>query len=126
MTSGIRLISIFIIYVGLCLFTLQIVNAQGFSGGIHTGFSASQVSGDTKGGYNKAGLFLGLTTGLSINEKASWQFEINYFEKGSRDAKVYPVFSIKVNYVDLSTLIKYKYSDKITSFGLLIEISFAV
>ncbi len=43
--------------------------SQNFKGGLIAGLSASQVNGDTYGGYNKAGLIFGGYANKTISEK---------------------------------------------------------
>ena len=64
-------------------------NAQSFGGGIIAGASTSQVAGDLLGGFNKIGFLAGAYTSLNVKESISFQFEITYIEKGSRNPKIH-------------------------------------
>ena len=64
-------------------------NAQSFGGGIIVGASTSQVAGDLLGGFNKIGILAGSYTNLKVKESLSFQFEITYIEKGSRNPNMY-------------------------------------
>jgi hypothetical protein len=69
----------------LVLFCLS-ANAQRFNGGAHIGLLATQVDGDSWGGYKKPGLFVGAFSNLSFDEKQiKFQLEMNYAQKGSRN-----------------------------------------
>ena len=64
-------------------------NAQSFGGGIIVGASTSQVAGDLLGGFNKIGILAGAYTNLKVKESLSFQFEITYIEKGSRNPNMH-------------------------------------
>ena len=64
-------------------------NAQSFGGGIIAGASTSQVAGDLLGGFNKIGILAGAYTNLKVKEILSFQFEISYITKGSRNPNIY-------------------------------------
>ena len=67
--------------LGLLLCTVSF--SQNFSGGIISGVSTSQVSGDELSGFNKIGPKLG----LYINRSIKWyglQLELQYITKGSK------------------------------------------
>lgn len=94
------------------------VNAQNFEGGISAGFTASQVDGDTHGGYHRAGLSGGVFAGLPFNEKWAGQFEIKYIEKGSYkgqnpDVGDYVTYGIKLRYIEMPLLVRYLYKPKL-------------
>ena len=93
------------------------VNAQKFKGGLLGGFTASQVSGDNLGGFNKAGLFGGVYTNIKLKENSALQFEIDYIEKGSRknpNNKSSYSYKLNLTYIELPLLYKYIYSDVLT------------
>lgn len=58
--------------------------SQNINIGASAGVNASQVSGDGYGGFNKAGLIVGLYSDFDISPTFNMQFEINYSQKGSR------------------------------------------
>jgi len=70
--------------VALLCFSSLLSVAQQFQGGIAAGLVGSQVAGDTYSGFNKAGAYAGIWVRLALNERASLQTEISYFQKGSR------------------------------------------
>ena len=56
-----------------------------FKGGFRLGFTASQISGDNLGGYNKLGGYAGGFVNFPLTKDLRWmfQFEINFMMKGS-------------------------------------------
>lgn len=88
--------------------------AQSFAGGAILGFNASQVSGDNLGGYNKAGVSGGFYVGKTLNEKSELEMRMTYSSKGSRDVPnpekgKYSAYYLKLNYVEVPLLYRYKY-----------------
>ena len=57
--------------------------AQNFYGGIILGGTASQVSGDSRGGYHKIGIVGGGFAGINLTEDFDIQMELKYIQKGS-------------------------------------------
>ena len=83
-------------------------NAQSFGGGIIVGASTSQVAGDLLGGFNKIGILAGAYTNLKVKESLSFQFEITYIEKGSRNPNMhesnhpnYQKIEITLSYIEM-------------------------
>ena len=78
-------LNIFILFL---LFTFligfQSIKAQSFNGGIFTGLTASEVSGDNLSGPSKLGFNAGLYTSIGINPHAAIEMEIMYIQKGSK------------------------------------------
>ena len=72
-----------------CGILIYNTNAQNFGGGIIAGASTSQVAGDLLGGFNKIGILAGAYTNLKVKESLSFQFEISYIAKGSRNPNMY-------------------------------------
>ena len=75
-----------ILYIFICFSFLSF--SQNFKGGVIAGISTSQVSGDNLGGFNKAGIFLGLFTELPISNISNIKMEMNYIQKGSNNPKM--------------------------------------
>ena len=78
-------------------------HAQSFGGGLIAGVSTSQVAGDMLGGFNKIGLMAGAYTNLKVNKNMSFQFEITYIEKGSRNPNIHKnnIQEITLSYVEV-------------------------
>ena len=97
--------------------------AQRFRGGVIAGISTTQIEGDGYGGFNKAGLQLGGFVNTDISEKFIGQFEINYINKGSKDPAnheigKYDYYIIRINYVEIPVLLRYKFKKFIFDLGL--------
>lgn len=90
-------------------FIVQTAGAQSFHGGIALGGLVSQVEGDMRGGWNKAGLTAGVFTSLSINENIDFQMELKYTQKGSKSDIDKPVigdpYAIRLGYFELPVLL---------------------
>ena len=78
-------------------------NAQNVGGGLIAGASTSQVAGDLLGGFNKIGFLAGAYTRLNVKESISFQFEITYIEKGSKNPNIHKknIAEITLSYVEV-------------------------
>jgi hypothetical protein len=107
----------------LLYFLLAFVNteAQNFKAGAFAGISTSQVSGDNLGGFNKAGLLFGTFVNKQIGDSSLLEMEILYVQKGSQQAqdleKGKAYYQLKVNYVEVPLLYKYKMRKFTYEFG---------
>lgn len=106
----------------LCATATQLYS-QSFRAGLKAGISASQVSGDALGGFNKAGLIGGAFIERQLTDKLSYQFEMLYVEKGSRkatrpDKGDFTYFLLILDYVEVPILVKYKKDKFIYEAGL--------
>ncbi len=97
----------FILFITLA--TTIVSQAQRFKGGILGGINASQIDGDTWGGYYKIGLVGGAFVYTDFADKWGGQLEIKYSSKGSANGfnVPYPV-KISLQYIDLPILATYK------------------
>jgi len=96
-------------YLGFLFFILGNLTAQNINIGALAGVNASQVSGDGYGGFNKAGLLIGVYSNFDISQKVNLQFEINYSQKGSRrnpktDKGNTDFFLLRMNYVEIPVI----------------------
>ena len=91
------------------------IQAQNFGGGVILGLSTSQVSGDMLGGFNKIGLLAGAYTNLKAKENISFQFEITYIQKGSRNPNIhkYKIDEITLSYVEVPMSINLQQSENL-------------
>ena len=97
----------------ILLFTNK-MTAQEFKGGFIGGLSASQLSGDMLGGFNKAGLIIGGFTSHSFSEKISGKLEIVYIQKGSRNPKISNgIHQYSLDYIEIPLILQYKIQPKI-------------
>ena len=87
-------------FCGILTYT---TNAQSFGGGLIAGASTSQVAGDMLGGFNKIGIRTGAYTNLKVKENISFQFEITYIEKGSKNPNIHKknIAEITLSYVEV-------------------------
>ena len=107
--------------------------AQQMNAGLIAGFSATQVSGDNLGGYNKAGLVAGGFVSRVFSEKYSGQMEIFYIGKGSRktadpEKGDYFEYRMSLHYIEVPVMLCYHYKTKFIfqagpSFGTLLSSS---
>ena len=101
-------------------FICQNLIAQNFGGGFLLGLSTSQVSGDDLGGFNKAGLTVGVFANRKISPTLTFQMEMTYIEKGSNNPKIndyeHPnngIADISMSYFAIPLLLKYHQSSRI-------------
>lgn len=97
-----------------------LTKAQNFNGGFSLGFNASQIDGDTLGGYHKAGLVFGPYVYRNFTNKISGKFEIRYSGKGSSTPADYSYARrYKLHYIDFPLTLGYKFKPVLTGeFGL--------
>ena len=110
-----------------CLFTFFTFFSfsQNFKGGIIAGVSTSQVSGDNLGGFNKAGLYLGVFTVLPLSPISNIKMEMNYIQKGSNNPKIFEnnIPDISTSYIEVPISVNY-YQNEITCFEIGIQTAF--
>jgi hypothetical protein len=79
-------------------------NAQVFHGGLLAGFTATQVDGDTYGGYNKAGFQGGVFVNARLSDLFHAQLEIKYTGKGAKKPVTSSdpaVYNLTLHYIDI-------------------------
>jgi len=103
-----------------CGFLTINIQAQDFGGGVLLGLSTSQVGGDDLGGFNKAGLLVGVFANKSISELLSFQMEMTYIQKGSNNPNMndadhlnFLKEDISSSYFEVPLLLQYHQSDKL-------------
>lgn len=67
----------------IIIMTLYPIHAQEFNAGIFGGMTASQVDGDSYGGFKKLGFTAGLFVNREIDNNIYWQLEIKYVTRGA-------------------------------------------
>jgi hypothetical protein len=107
----------------LFLLGISLLNAQenSFRAGFNFGLVGSQIDGDGAVGFHKGGLVLGGLVNYPISQKASFQFEINYLNKGSKKlpTKNDPsFFAIRLNYIEVPLFLKIEHNSIIYQFGM--------
>ena len=99
-----------IFFFGLVLFFLQynIVQGQGFYGGVMAGINGSQVGGDGLAGYHKAGFFGGGFVGWHFTPMSALRMELEFSQKGSKETPTeengYQSYLMQLNCIDLPVL----------------------
>lgn len=101
----------------------SIVSAQYFEAGINAGITASQIHGDSYGGYHKPGIQAGFCINHSISEDWKLGFELNYAQRGTRkiprpDKGDYNALYINLQYIDLPIIVQYKLKKFVFAAGL--------
>lgn len=119
--------------VALALFIFISSNAfaQQFNAGIKAGVTASQISGDQLGGYDKAGLMAGGYVGMPLSQKFDLALEILYIQKGSKknsnpDKGDYDYYRLRLNYFEFPLFLKWKFSKRFVfeggiTYGVLVK-----
>ena len=93
---------------GFLLLSALVGHGQYWGGGIIAGFSASQIDGDSYGGYKKLGPVLGGFARYEFNEKFSLQPEIVYNQRGAREVKDATFYHVRNNYIDVPVMLNYR------------------
>lgn len=92
------------------LFLLPLMSfAQKFNGGILAGGNVSQVDGDTYAGYHKAGYQAGAFVYLRVTPHSSFQMEMEYFQKGSREGDTL----LRIHYLEIPLLYQYTFAKRL-------------
>ena len=101
---------IILLFCGFLTISMQ---AQNFGGGVILGLSTSQVGGDDLGGFNKAGLLVGIFANKAISPLLSFQMEMTYIQKGSNNPKMNEngQQDISISYIEIPLLFQYHQSD---------------
>jgi len=104
--------------LGLLILSTNIYG-QYIQAGLIAGLNATQVDGDTKAGFYKLGLNLGVTALIPLSDQFSTSIEILYSQKGSyeRSPSNSPTpdpLKLRLNYLDVPILLnlKFKQEDK--------------
>jgi len=91
--------------------------AQKFNAGILAGGLVSQVDGDTYEGYHKVGFLAGGFVGLRISRHSSFQMEMQYIQKGSRNSNDSAHMSdntylLRIHYLEIPVLYQYTFAKR--------------
>lgn len=101
--------------------TTSVCLGQKFSGGIIAGVNTSQVSGDDLGGFHKIGFYTGAFVKLPLNRNSSFQIELAFIQKGSREKidensqNINP-YTLELDYVEVPII--YQWNQKPFSFQI--------
>ena len=101
-----------------CGFLTISIQAQNFGGGVILGLSTSQVGGDDLGGFNKAGVLVGVFANKKISAVLSFQMEMTFIQKGSNNPNMndadhsnYLKEDISSSYFEMPLLLQYHQSE---------------
>ncbi|MDX2173651.1 MAG: porin family protein [Bacteroidota bacterium] len=77
------------------------------------GFNGCQIHGDNYSGYDKFGVFGGISVNAKLNTKASLELGFYFSQKGSRHNQNpvkgdYSFYRVNLNYIDLPLMFKYQ------------------
>jgi opacity protein-like surface antigen len=89
--------------------------AQRFNGGALIGICASQVDGDTYGGFDKVGLQGGVFVNTKFSDAWGAQMEIKYNGKGARKKTSkddFETYSLTLHYVDVPLIVNFTIKEK--------------
>ncbi len=98
------------------LFISSLAHSQVFEGGFFFGMTASQVDGDTYGGFNKMGLNAGGYITKEISRRANWKAEIRYVQKGAYNGPTNEnpsLYKLLIHYVEIPLMYQYHINDKV-------------
>ena len=97
-------------------------SAQQFKAGVLTGISATQISGDDLGGFDKPGFVAGGVVSTLLAKKFDIAMEILFFQKGSKknpkpDRGDYTEYNLRLNYFEVPLMVQWHYSKRFTFEG---------
>jgi hypothetical protein len=110
-----------IIFRGTTLFMFFLIlvssslKAQHFNAGLMIGGDVSQVDGDTYSGYTKFGYLGGAYVGLQVSPHSSFQMELEYIQKGSRNdtnATGITSYLLRIHYIEVPILYQYIFKSR--------------
>lgn len=92
------------------------VHAQRFNGGITAGGVVSQLDGDYYSGYQKLGYLAGALVSLRLSPHSSFQFEMEYIQKGSRftDTINRSDMLYRFHYLEMPVLYQYTFAKRMS------------
>ena len=97
--------------------------SQNFKGGLLAGMSATQVDGDSYGGYNRAGLVAGIWVSKNILHEFTLRTELKFIQKGSYKRFIDDLggttgfYSLRLNYAEMPFLVEYHFRDDVVPFA---------
>lgn len=93
----------------------QVINTPRFKGGFTLGFNASQINGDGLAGYNRLGLYGGITAAIMTESKFYYSTGITYSQRGSSPSISGSGGKIQFNLIEVPVIVHYM--DKETEAG---------
>ncbi len=100
-----------------CLILPSLLFAQRFNAGIMAGGLVSQVDGDTYDGYHKVGFLAGAYVSLRLSPHSSFQMEMQYIQKGSRNGNDSAnmggnSYQLRIHYLEIPILYQYTFAKR--------------
>ncbi|MEI6456357.1 MAG: porin family protein [bacterium] len=100
-----------------CLILPSLLFAQRFNAGIMAGGLVSQVDGDTYDGYHKVGFLAGAYVSLRLSPHSSFQMEMQYIQKGSRNGNDSAnmggnSYLLRIHYLEIPILYQYTFAKR--------------
>ncbi len=93
------------------------LKAQQFNAGVFGGVTASQVDGDTYGGFNKLGMTAGAFVNRYIDWDIYWQLELKYVMRGvyegPGDFNVNLLYKSSYHYLEFPLSVHYLFNEKV-------------
>jgi hypothetical protein len=93
---------------------------QKFNGGVLAGGLVSQVDGDTWAGYHKFGFYGGAFVSLQISPRSSFQMEMEYIQKGSRQnadtvTNQGMTYLLRLHYLEIPVLYQFSFHKRFSA-----------
>ncbi|MGE0077446.1 MAG: porin family protein [Bacteroidales bacterium] len=98
----------------IVVFTLLSINvqAQNFDAGFSLGIAATQVDGDSYGGFDKAGPVVGIWVSRNFHSNCFGRMELRYAQKGSyakTSEETSSYYRIRLHYFEIPLFIGYRF-----------------
>lgn len=91
----------------ILIFSTSSIHAQQFTGGLIGGLSASQIDGDTHGGYDKLGFYGGFSVERDFGDLVGIKSELYYITKGAKkNINGVEIYKTKLSYIELPVMLK--------------------
>ena len=93
---------------------------QRFNGGILAGGLVSQVDGDTWSGYHKFSFYGGALVSLQVSQRSSFQMEMEYIQKGSRQngdtaTNTGMTYLLRLHYLEIPVLYQFAFHKRFSA-----------
>ena len=98
------------------LFNSNQATAQDFKAGVLVGVNATQIDGDTYGGFDKTGFKFGGFVKRHLNKEWAVQMELLYNQRGSQaptQDDENPVYKYEINYLDMPIMAQYYFIEEL-------------
>jgi hypothetical protein len=98
----------------ICILYSTTLTAQRFQGAIIAGLSTNQIDGDEQSGYNKPGIYSGVSVETNFNKLLGIKTELFYINKGAKKVvDGIEVFKTTLHYIEQPFLIIIKPLQKV-------------